>query len=199
MAREVGRLSALAVMRGKRRGYLADGGGLYLQVSATGGRSWVFRFRDGGRLREMGLGSTHTLSLAEARDAALACRKQRLAGIDPIEARKADRATARLEAARAMTFRQCAEAYIAAHKAGWKNPKHAAQWPATLQTYAYPVMGDLPVQGVDVGLVMKVLEPIWTTKTETASRLRGRIEAVLDWATVRGFRQGDNPARCGAI
>lgn len=195
MAREVGRLSALSVGRAKRRGYLADGGGLYLQVSGTGAKSWVFRFRDGGRLREMGLGATHTLSLAEARDAALACRKQRLAGIDPIVARKSDRATARLDAARAMSFRQCAEAYIQAHKAGWKNPKHAAQWPATLQTYAYPVIGALPVQGVDVGLVMKVLEPLWTTKTETASRLRGRIEAVLDWAAVRGFRQGDNPAR----
>ena len=102
---------------------------------------------------------------------------------------------ARLDAAKAMTFRQCAEAYIDAHKASWSNAKHAAQWPATLATYAYPIFGDLPVQAIDVGLVTKALEPIWNTKTETATRLRGRIEAVLDWATVREYRQGDNPAR----
>ena len=195
MARQVGKLSALAVSRATRRGYVADGGGLYLQVSASGAKSWVFRFRDGGRLREMGLGPTHTVSLAEARVAALACRKQRLAGVDPIADREARRRQAKLDAAKDMSFGQCAEAYIEAHKAGWKNAKHIAQWTATLQTYAYPVLGDLPVQGIDVSLVMRVLEPIWTTKTETASRLRGRIEAVLDWATVRGFRQGDNPAR----
>ena len=119
----------------------------------------------------------------------------RLRGIDPIDARQGDRASAKLDAAKAMTFRQCAEAYINAQKAGWSNAKHGAQWPATLATYAYPIFGDLPVQAIDVGLVTKALEPIWNTKTETASRLRGRIEAVLDWATVRGYRQGDNPAR----
>jgi integrase len=94
-----------------------------------------------------------------------------------------------------MTFRQCAEAYIEAHRPSWKNAKHAAQWPSTLETYVYPVFGDSPVQAVDVGLIMRVLEPIWKTKTETASRLRGRIESILDWAAARGFRQGDNPAR----
>jgi integrase len=94
-----------------------------------------------------------------------------------------------------MTFKQCAEAYVAAHRAGWRNDKHAAQWSATLETYAYPTLGGLPVASVDVGLVLKVLEPIWSTKSETASRLRGRIEAVLDWAKVRGFREGENPAR----
>lgn len=195
MAREMGRLNALAVSRAKARGYQADGGGLYLQVSANGAKSWVFRYREAGKLREMGLGSTHTLTLAEARDAAMICRKQRLAGVDPILARHAVRSAARLDAAKAMTFRQCAEAYIEAHKAGWKNDKHAAQWPATLKTYAYPVFGDLPVQSVDLGLVMKVIDPLWRTKTETASRLRGRIEAVLDWARVRGYREGENPAR----
>lgn len=195
MARQIGKLNALGVSRANRRGYLADGGGLYLQVSGSGAKSWVFRFRDCGRLREMGLGPIHTVSLADARRAALACRKQRLAGIDPIGDRDARRRQAKLEAAKVMSFRQCAEAYVQAHKAGWKNAKHAAQWPSTLQTYAYPVIGDLPVRGIDVSLMMKVLEPMWTTKTETASRLRGRIEAVLDWAAVRGLRQGDNPAR----
>lgn len=195
MTRKIGKLSALTVSRAKTRGYLADGGGLYLQVSASGAKSWVFRFKDAGRLREMGLGPLHTLGLAEARTRATECRKLRLDGLDPIDERKAGRLKARLEAARAMTFKQCAEAYIEAHKASWKNEKHAAQWPSTIETYAYPIFGNLSVQAIDVALVTKVLEPMWKTKTETASRLRGRIEAVLDWATVRGYRRGDNPAR----
>jgi len=195
MARKIGKLTSLTVSRTKKRGYLSDGGGLYLQVSPSGSRSWVFRFRDVGRLREMGLGPTHTISLAEARDLATECRKLRLRGIDPIQARRDGHAEAKLAAAKALSFRQCAEAYIEAHKPSWKNPKHTAQWPSTLEAYVYPVFGDLPVQSVDVGLVLRALEPIWRTKTETASRLRGRIEAVLDWATARGYRQGDNPAR----
>jgi integrase len=143
----------------------------------------------------MGLGPTHTVSLAEARQKALTCRKLRLDGGDPIEDRTASRTAARLDAAKAMTFKACAEAYIAAHSAGWRNPKHRAQWPATLETYVYPVFGALPVRVVDTALVTKAIEPIWTTKPETAGRVRGRIESVLDWATVRGHRQGDNPAR----
>jgi integrase len=173
----------------------ADGGGLYLQVTASGAKSWIYRFMLNGRAREMGLGPFHTISLAEARERARDCRKLRLDGIDPIEARGAKRAEERLAAATAMTFEQCAERYIAAHRSGWRNPKHAAQWPSTLAAYAHPVFGSLPVQVVDLGLVMKVLEPIWQTKPETASRVRGRIEAVLDWATVRGYRKGENPAR----
>jgi integrase len=195
MARELNKLDALVVKRAKARGYVADGGGLYLQVGATGSKSWVFRFRDGPKLREMGLGPTHTLSLAEAREAAQACRKQRLAGLDPIAVRTASRAAARLEAAKALTFEQCATQYIEGHKAGWQNAKHAAQWGSTLKAYAYPVFGSLPVAGVDTGLVLKALEPIWSTKAETASRLRQRIEAVLDWAKVHGYRDGENPAR----
>jgi integrase len=195
MARTIGKLTALAVNQAKRRGYYGDGGGLFLQVSPSGAKSWVFRFKEAGKLREMGLGPTHTVSLAEARQKALECRKARLDGRDPIEARRAERMQVKLDAARAMTFAACAERYIASHKAGWRNPKHAAQWPATLGTYVYPVFGSLPVQAVDVGLVMKAIEPIWTEKPETASRVRGRIEAVLDWATARGYRQGENPAR----
>jgi integrase len=195
MARGIGKLTALGVDRAKRRGYYGDGGGLFLQVSNSGAKSWVFRFKEGGRLREMGLGATHTVSLAEARENARECRRLLLGGIDPIEARKAARAQARFEAQNAMTFKACAERYIAAHKAGWRNPKHAAQWPSSLSTYVYPIFGSLPVQAVDIGLVMRVLEPIWTDKPETASRVRGRIESVLDWATARGYRQGENPAR----
>ena len=134
MAHQIGKLKALTVQRATRRGYLGDGGGLYLQISRSGSKSWVFRYRADGRLRELGLGSLATVSLADARELALNCRKLRLAGIDPIAARADQRQQIRLEAARALTFRECAEAYIAANKAGWSNPKHAAQWSATLST-----------------------------------------------------------------
>jgi integrase len=148
-----------------------------------------------GKARAMGLGSAVDVTLAAARAAARECRQELQTGTDPIEARKARRAQAKFDAATAMTFRQCAEAYVTAHKAGWRNAKHARQWTSTLATYAYPLFGSLPVQRIDVGLVMKAIEPIWQTKTETAGRLRGRIENVLDWASTRGYRQGDNPAR----
>jgi len=177
----------------------ADGAGLYLQISGDGERviakSWIYRFTLRGRTREMGLGSATTFGLAEARTKAKECRQLLYDGIDPIDARKVEKARSVLETARAMTFKECAEKYIAAHKAGWRNAKHASQWNATLRTYAEPVIGKLAVQSIDTALVMKVLEPIWSTKSETAGRLRGRIEAILDWATVRGFRAGDNPAR----
>jgi integrase len=196
MARNSNRLTAIAVQAAKKPGsMLCDGHGLYLRIGPTGAKSWVYRYRQGARLHDLGLGPLYTVSLKEAREKALAARKLRLDDIDPIEAKRAKRLTARVEAAKAMTFKACAEAYIAAHSAGWRNPKHRAQWPATLETYVFPVFGDLPVQAIDVGLVMKALEPIWTTKPETAGRVRGRIESVLDWATARGHRQGDNPAR----
>ena len=195
MARASNRLTSVAVAKANKPGFHADGHGLYLRVGPTGGKSWVFRYRRAGRLHDMGLGALHTVSLAEARLKALDLRKQRLTGIDPLAARRELSARERAADAKAMTFQQCAEAYIAAHRAGWKNAKHAKQWPATLDAYAYPTFGALPVQAVDVALVMKAIEPIWTTKPETASRVRGRIESVLDWATVRGFRKGENPAR----
>ncbi len=195
MARTIGKLTALAVAQAKRRGYYGDGGGLFLQVSPGGAKSWVFRFKDAGKLHEMGLGPFHTIGLADARQRAQDCRKARLDGRDPIAERKAARLAAKLDAAKAMTFRACAERYIAAHRAGWRNAKHAAQWTATLDTYVYPSFGGLPVQAVDVGLVLKAVEPIWASKPETASRVRGRIESILDWATARGYRMGENPAR----
>jgi len=143
----------------------------------------------------MGLGSCITVSLAEARDHALECRKLREKDIDPIDAREAARRQASLERAKSLNFRAAAATYIAAHRAAWKNDKHAGQWTATLQTYAYPLLGDASVHAIDTALIMKVIEPIWATKPETANRIRGRIESILDWATVRGYRQGENPAR----
>ena len=195
MARGNNKLSARKVASLTKRGMYGDGNGLWLQVSAYDTKSWLFRFTMNGRAREMGLGAVHTVSLSDARKKALEVRKLVHEGIDPIEARKADKLKALLEAASVMTFRACADAYIEAHQSGWKNAKHASQWTNTLETYAHPVFGDLSVADVDVGMVMKVLKPIWTTKTETASRLRGRIESILDWATVCKYREGDNPAR----
>jgi integrase len=189
------RLTALKVGKEKKPGLYSDGLGLYLQVRGGGAKSWIFRYRVGTKLRDMGLGSVNAISLAEARERAAHCRNRRANGIDPIEQRRGQKSTKHAEAARAVTFEQCATAFIEAHKAGWKNAKHAAQWTATLKTYAYPVFGALPVASVDTPLVLKVLEPIWNGKTETATRVRGRIESVLDWARVRSYRQGENPAR----
>lgn len=173
----------------------ADGGGLYLQISRSGTKSWIFRYALDGRSREMGLGPLHSVTLAEARDFALEARKLKHRGVDPIDARLQERRAKRLDDARAITFNQAAAVFLKANRVGWKNAKHAAQWETTLSTYAGPVFGEFSVAGVDTAMVLKAVEPIWTTKPETASRLRGRIEAVLDWATARGFRQGENPAR----
>ena len=195
MARVIGRLTALKVEKAKKAGMYADGGGLYLRVTPEGTKNWVLRFMLDGRPRWMGLGPLALYGLKEARARALDARRKRHDGIVPIEARRAERAQQRLDAAKAITFKQCAEAYIAAHRAGWRNAKHAEQWGATLSTYAYPIIGALPVQAIDTGLVLKVLEPIWTAKPETANRVRGRLESILGFARVREYRNGENPAR----
>jgi len=173
----------------------ADGGGLYLRVTSPDARSWVFRYGRDGKERYMGLGSLNAVSLSEARARAAEARRLTSAGIDPIGARDGQRAAERVEAAKQVTFEAAAEAYIRSHKAGWRNAKHGDQWRNTLKAYVYPVIGALPVNQIDSGLVFKVLEPIWTAKPETASRVRQRIEAVLDAATARGHRSGENPAR----
>ncbi len=172
-----------------------DGGGLYLQVTGESRKSWIYRYTMAGHTREMGLGAFHTIGLAEARQRATECRKLRMDGIDPIGAREAARAKAKLEIASVVTFNAAAETYITSHEAGWKGRKQGPQWRSSLKAYAVPVLGGLSVQDIDVGHVMKVLEPIWSTKPETASRVRSRIEAVLDWAKARGHRTGENPAR----
>jgi integrase len=189
-----GRFSATAVTRITKPGRYPAGDNLYLQVG-SGRRSWIFRYQHNGHAHHMGLGPVVLVTLAEARSQAAAARKQLLDGIDPIQSRRQRLAQARLQAARGTTFKECAERLVAAHEAAWRNEKHRAQWRSTLSTYAYPVLGDLAVADVDTGLVLKVLEPIWATKPETAGRIRGRIEAVLDWAKARGLRDGDNPAR----
>ena len=193
MARTVEKLAPTA-LRSKGPGLHPDGRGLYLQVK-NGGRSWVLRYMLGGKARHMGLGPYPDVSLADARREAEGCRRLLREGTDPIETRRQLRQAARLDAARSMTFEDCAKRHIDAHKVRWRNVKHAAQWVSTLNTYAYPVFGSLPIQSIDTGLVTKALDPIWREKPETATRLRQRIEAVLDWATAHGYRSGDNPAR----
>src|SRR5215510_380939 len=204
VVRTLHRLSPTKVAGAKTPGYLADGGNLYLRVAIgakaankkpTVSKGWIFRFTIAGKTRDAGLGGYPTISLAKARQDAERCRRLVAAGIDPIEARNAERQAAFITAAKAITFEQCAQAFIAGHEAGWRNEKHRQQWTNTLKTYAYPVLGTLPVVAVDTALVMKVLEPIWVTKPETAGRVRGRIERVLDWAKVSGYRDGENPAR----
>jgi integrase len=190
------KLSAAKVAKAKRPGRYGDGRGLWLHIGPTGGKSWVLRFMRDGVAREMGLGPLPEIGLAAARDRARAARRLILDGVDPIESRHAARADAKAEATRGVTFEAAAKQYIAAHEAGWRNPVHRKQWQSTLATYAFPVLGGLPVGRIDTGLVCAVLEPIWTQKPETAKRLRGRIEAVLDWARAR-YGQGEplNPAR----
>jgi integrase len=199
MAKGVFRLSAIDLKR-KAPGHYGDGLGLWLQITRGkhgANRSWVFRYTAAnGRPREMGLGGTHTISLAKARELARECRELRLRGVDPIEHRKAQRAAQAVEAKRGMSFDECARAFLAAKRNEWRSEKHAQTWPATITKYVSPVIGKLPADQIDTPLIMKVLQPLWERIPESASRLRGRIESILDWAAVSGFRQqGDNPAR----
>lgn len=174
---------------------VGDPPGLYLHCRDSS-RSWILRYSSfGGKRRDMGMGSYGTLTLAEARDKAREQRKLILQGIDPIESKRELSDIRMATKAKRMTFQQCVDGYLDAHGDGWKNPKHRAQWRSTLESYAGPIIGDMNVANVDMERVLAILEPIWKEKTETASRLRGRIESVLDWATVRGYRAGDNPAR----
>ena len=179
-----------------KKGRYGDGGGLYLHVVNDTSKAWVFRYERGGRERRMGLGPARIVSLARARDLAKECAAMLYDGIDPIEGRRAQRSSQRSSAAKAMTFREAAVEYVAAHRAGWKNAKHAAQVIGSLKAHVFPTIGDLEVAAIDKALVLKCLKPIWPTVPETASRVRGRIEAVLNWASANGFRpEGENPAR----
>jgi integrase len=188
------KLTATRVARARVPGMTGDGGGLWLRITAGGSKGWIFRFMLAGRSRAMGLGSVNYVTLAEARELARQYRKLVKQGLDPIEARRAESTALQLEAARAITFEQCADYYIIAHQAEWED-KTANDWAATLKAYVFPVFGALPIQAVDTALVMKAIEPLWLTKLETARRIRGRIESILDWAAARGYRVGENPAR----
>ena len=189
MARTSNKLTALKVKNLSEPGLYSDGNGLYVQVGPNS-KSWVFRFMLNKRPRMMGLGSVSLVSLAEARDEALAARKMVRAGIDPIVHRKSKECRSENP-----DFSDAAEQYIDQQKAGWRNAKHVSQWTNTLTTYAYPVIGDIKTDEVTTEHVLYILQPIWQTKPETAGRIRGRIERILDWAKTRGYREGENPAR----
>lgn len=197
MPKKVKELGALDVKRMDEPGFHPVGGvsGLALQISPTRQKSWVLRAVIAGRRRKMGLGGYPEVSLAQARESAKVARLKIRSGIDPIDERKEARRSLAASRAKDVTFSKCAEDYIAAHRSSWRNDKHAAQWASTLEKYAYPEIGELWVRHVTIDHVMRILDPIWRTKTETASRLRGRIELVLDAATAKGLRDGLNPAR----
>ena len=180
-----------------RRGTNHVGGvrGLILNVTMYGSRSWVLRYQVAGKRRDLGLGSYPSVTLADAREAARAARAKLAQGIDPIEDRRRARARLVAEIHTSMTFGEAAKRYIASHEKGWKNAKHAQQWQRSLDMYATPVLGKMPVRDISLAMVLKVLEPIWSSKTETATRLRGRIESIIDWAIARGYRTDSNPAR----
>jgi integrase len=196
MPKRAKELSPLEVGRLNSEGVHSVGGvvGLYLQVTSDMAKSWLYRFSVGGKRRKMGLGSFPTVTLATARTRAREAESQINSGIDPIDSRKEAHKLLAASRVRDKTFKECAQAYITAQKDGWKNWKHEGQWSATLETYAYPFIGDLWVRDVELKHIMQILEPIWLSKTETAQRVRGRIESVLDSARTKGYRDGLNPA-----
>jgi integrase len=189
-------LGALAVSNIKRRGINFVGGvtGLAVNVIESGSRSWILRYQVGGKRRDMGLGGYPSVTLAQAKEAARTARALLAQGIDPIEHSRAARSKLISERGTAITFAQAASQYIETHESSWRNVKHAQQWRNTIEAYATPIIGKVLVRDVALPQVLSILEPIWKTKTETASRLRGRIESILDWATARGYRTGPNPA-----
>lgn len=197
MGKRAVELGALEVSRRTEPGLHFVGGvaGLALQVSSVGARSWILRVRVGGKRREMGLGGYPSVTLADARARAREVRLLLDNGVDPIADRRARKSALAADVAKAVTFEWCAKRFIEGKSAEWKNAKHAAQWTSTLEQYAYPIIGKMLVRDVELPHVLRILEPIWETKTETASRVRSRLDNVLDWATVHGYRTGPSPAR----
>lgn len=194
MARGTNKLAANVVRLKQEPGRYPDGGGLSLIVVTPERRHWQLRYMRNGKAREMSLGSVENVTLSQARDIATEARRLLAQHIDPIDQRKAEQAAQAAEPVRVTTFSEAAERFIAGNEPAWRNPKHRQQWKNTLKTYAAPIIGNLPVAQVATTHVMQILEPVWTTKPETATRLRGRIEAVLDFARVQGWRDGPNPA-----
>jgi integrase len=202
MPRRAKGLTAAQVEKGTKPGRYGDGAGLYLLVRSRHSKFWLFRYTRGGRMREMGLGPATgrtAIKLATARARARELHAVVREGRDPLAEREAERAKRHAESAKAqaaaMTFGEVADMYLAAHEQGWRSPKHRQQWRNTLRDYVLPEIGDQPVGSVETGAVVKIIEQLWPKKTETASRVRGRIESILDYAKARGWRDGENPAR----
>ena len=189
-----GQLTPLAVRRLSKAGYHADGAGLYLQVLESGARSWVLKYTLFGRKREMGLGSCKTYTIDEARERARKYRQLVDDGIDPIAQRDQEKAQRRAESGQRKTFEEAAREYVRQHQGRWRNAKHAAQWTTTLEVHAYPIIGGRDVNSITKADILSVLDPIASEKAETASRIRQRIKAVLDWSAARDWRRNHNPA-----
>jgi integrase len=187
-----GKLTALAVTRANKRGMYSDGGGLYLQVTHANAKSWVYRYALNGKTKYMGLGSASAITLKRARELVVEPRRLRAEGIDPLDTKRSQRTAA---ARTVTTFKQCATDYMAAHQHAWRSTRHRDQWYRSLEADAYPVIGPLPVADIDTGMILRILRPIWQSKPQSASRLRGRIESVLDAAKAADLRTGENPAR----
>jgi integrase len=195
MGRAYRRLSVVEVQKTKRPGIYADGGGLYLSVGPTGAKSWIFRFMLRGKARAMGLGSVRFVSLADAREEAWKCGKLLAKKTDPIEARNEERVAVQRSATKSMAFDRCAEQYVSQHEVGWKHPRTAQKWRAILATYAYPIIGSVPVQEIQAEHVLQIVQPLWATKTATAKRLLNFLESIFADAITRSARLGQNPAR----
>ena len=193
---DMGKLTAASVKHAKPGRY-GDGHGLYLQVKDTGARSWLLRYERNGCERWMGLGGVEFVPLADARERAFDLRRQLRQGIDPLEARKAGAAQARITALNTITFEEAARQCVGARSAQWRTARWGAEWVSTLERFAFPTLGSLPVAAIDTALVHRVLDPIWLEKPDTGRRLRQRISAVLEWARVKGYRDegAPNPAR----
>jgi integrase len=190
----INKLAATKVARITKRGRYGDGAGLWLSVSKEGAKSWVFQFTLNGKERQHGMGSLTTLSLADARIRARKLRQDVEQGIDPIAQKRAARFALVVNASKRLTFEEAAKDYIDTHEAGWKNEKHRAQWTASLETYAFPVIGKVDVADITTAHILAILKPIWAKKSETATRVRGRIKSILDSCKAAGYRSGDNPA-----
>ena len=179
-----------------QNGLHADGNNLYLNVNTSrNSKSWIFRYSIQGKRREMGIGSASLISLSEARNIAHDCRKLLKSGVDPLEHKQKIKLEATQQNDKRISFKKAAEKYIEAHESGWTNHKHCAQWKNTLRDHVFPVIGDKCIADITLQDVIALLKPIWLSKTETAARVRSRMQKILDWSIALGYRTGENPAR----
>lgn len=195
MAKQINKLSDRGIKSQNKSGRYADGNGLYLQVSTSGAKSWLFRYMLDGKSREMGLGSIRTETLSQAREKAKHCKKLLKSGTDPIRDRQERIAIEKADNKEMLSFQKCTEGYLKSHSASWRSARHAEIWLSSVKRFAYPIIGSIHVNKIERRHIMNILDPIWREKTDTASRLRGRLESILNWATVQEYRKGDNPAR----
>jgi integrase len=195
MARQINILTDRGIKSQVKPGRYADGNGLYLQVGKSGAKSWLFRYMLDSKSREMGLGSIRMETLSQAREKAKYCKNLLRSGIDPIRNRQERVAIEKADNKEMLSFQKCTEGYLKSHSASWKSARHEEIWLSSVKRFAYPIIGSIHVNKIERGHIMRILDPIWREKTETASRLRGRLESILNWATVQEYRKGDNPAR----